>query len=146
MLETSIASHLFHDECTKNIFLGVFARNELPSLDEIKYPSCLVLNNKNRGCTGEHWLAIYFDKKKRGYFFDSYGQSAASFKLEKYMKKHSKSLKENKVKLQSDTSSYCGVYAVLFLLHMSNNLTLESFLRKFKTPDKNDAMIKLFFK
>ena len=128
----------------KQIYLGTLARNELPK--KIIYPSAFILNTQPSMHGGEHWLAIYFDKKKKGYFFDSYGQSAASFKLEKYMKKHSKSLKENKVKLQSDTSSYCGVYAVLFLLHMSNNLTLESFLRKFKTPDKNDAMIKLFFK
>ena len=131
------------DTSANKIYLGTFARDELP--EKIIYPSALILNTQPSSHAGEHWLAIYFDKNKKGVFFDSYGKSASSFKLEKFMKKHSKSYKENRIKLQSNTSSYCGVYAVLFLLHMSKNLVLESFQRKFKTPMKNDTMIKNFF-
>ena len=127
---------------TNKIYLGTFARDELPH--KISYPSAFILNTQPRSQTGEHWLAIYFDKNKNGIFFDSYGKSASSFKLKEFMKKHSKSYKYNKVKLQSDTSSYCGVYVVLFLLHISKYFILESFLKKFKSPDENDNMIKKF--
>ena len=67
MEETVILKCLNKDIKTKQLFLGVFARDELPLIQ--KYPSCLIFNSKPRSNEGEHWLAIYFDANKRCYFF-----------------------------------------------------------------------------
>ena len=50
------------DEFTRKIYLGTLPIDKLPK--KIKYPSCLVINNQKSNQPGEHWIAIYFDKKK----------------------------------------------------------------------------------
>lgn len=144
MLETSIASHLFHDECTKNIFLGVFARNELPSLDEIKYPSCLVLNNKNRGCTGEHWLAIYYNKEKTAFFFDSYGLNPIFYSLTNFLAQTSKNWKFNQKRLQG-ISQYCGYYCIFYLQSVCRNMSRNFFNHFSKNFEQNDKILSDIF-
>ena len=129
---------------TKKIYMGTFAIDELP--EKVFYPSAMIVNTHPSHKSGEHWLAIYFDKNKKGTFFDSYGNTAKFFNLGKFMKKHSISYKENSVMLQSNSSEYCGIYSILFLIHMSKKLTLKQFLLKFNSPSKNDAMIKEFLK
>ena len=83
MIETALEEILKIDKDTKKIFLGVFARDELPK--RVKYPSCFILNTQPRSQEGEHWLAIYFDHKRNCYFFDSYGNSPKYFGLDKYI-------------------------------------------------------------
>jgi hypothetical protein len=56
-----------------NKFYWVFAINELPT--KIKYPAYIIFNTKPRSHPGEHWLAVYINKEKEAYFFDSYGLS-----------------------------------------------------------------------
>jgi hypothetical protein len=60
MLETSIYEVLSKDEITSKIFLGVFAKDELPL--ELKYPCCFVCNTAPRHNRGEHWLAFFLIK------------------------------------------------------------------------------------
>ena len=64
MFSTTIISILSKDEKTKICFKGVFARDQLPKINE--YPSCLILNTHGKG-KPEHWLAIYFDSNKHSY-------------------------------------------------------------------------------
>jgi hypothetical protein len=52
MLETSIYEVLSKDEITGKIFLGVFAKDELPL--ELKYPCCFVCNTAPRHNRDEH--------------------------------------------------------------------------------------------
>ena len=63
-----------------------------------------------------HWIAIYFFKNKKAIFFDSYGQSAKLYKLDKFLRKNSVSFIENTQILQGN-SPYCGYYCV-FLLYL----------------------------
>ena len=44
---------------TKNIFIGVFARDELPRPKS--YPCCFIINTAKRSHPGKHWLAVYID-------------------------------------------------------------------------------------
>ena len=69
MLSSSINNILKNDVKTGPIFLGVFARDKLPSL---KKNCCLVLNTHTHEKPGEHWLAIYVDENGFGEFFDSF--------------------------------------------------------------------------
>ena len=77
MLETTINEVLTKDTVTNKIFLGVFARDELPL--KVKYPSCLIFNTAPRVNKGEHWLALHYNEKGFCNFFDSYGKDPSKF-------------------------------------------------------------------
>ena len=88
MNQVAIDKILREDSYTKNCFLGVFARDELPK--EVPYPACFVFNTDKRSRPGEHWLALHYDTYGNSYFFDSYGNPPSKFGLDKYLEKTSK--------------------------------------------------------
>ena len=144
MLETSIESHLLNNECSKNIFLGVFARDELPVIEEIKYPSCFVLNNQNRGAVGEHWLAIYYNENKKAFFFDSYGLNPMFYSLTKYLRETSNSWTYNQKRIQGE-SQYCGYYCIFYLISICRNETIKFFKHFSKNLGQNDQILSDIF-
>ena len=55
---------------SKTIFKKVCA---LDQLEKPTFPSAYVINSDPSSKPGEHWVAVYFDKRGRGEYFDSYG-------------------------------------------------------------------------
>ena len=51
------------DEYTKNINLGTNPIDRLPK--KVLFASCIIINNQTSKEPGEHWIAIYFDKKEK---------------------------------------------------------------------------------
>jgi len=134
-----------NDKYTKKIYLGTFPIDKLPV--KLKYPSGFILNNQKSNEPGEHWIAIYFDKHKKCEFFDSFGNSPNYYNLQNYLKKVSKGHKTfNKKKLQSDYSSFCGYYCILFLLFKARCFSLKKFLSYFKDSHSNDILLKNLIK
>ena len=123
---------------TRQIYLGTFAIDQLPK--EVRYPSCLIVNNQKSNQPGEHWVAIYFGKRKQAEFFDSFGNSPKTIGLDKFIKLHSKTMTFNKVKLQSNFSLFCGYYCVLYLIYKCKKMSLNYFLTFFKKPVDNDRI------
>ncbi len=132
------------DKIAKKKFIGTYPIDLLP--DKIKYPSCMIINNKPSNEEGEHWVAVYFNKNKTCDFFDSFGNSPKYFKLYKYLKKYANKIYFNKKKVQSDGSLYCGVYCILFLLFKCRGFGMKNFLNYFKNPIFNDINIKKLLK
>ena len=132
------------DKFTRKIYLGTVPIDQLPK--KIKYPSCLVINNQTSYKPGEHWLAIYFDKMKRAEFFDSFGNNPIYYNLKSFLEKNAKSFQFNKRILQSNSSSHCGYYCILYLLFRARGYTLKNILKYFKTPEKNDLLIEKLIK
>ena len=55
---------------------GIF--KQVCALDQRKkpaFPSAYVINSDPSSELGKHWVAVYFDKRGRGEYFDSYGLS-----------------------------------------------------------------------
>jgi hypothetical protein len=129
MYEQSIESIMKKDDQIKNIFKGVFARNELPQI--INYPAALIFNTQDRNKDGEHWLAVYFDSINLCYFFDSYGQSPCYYGVTNYLKKYSSLINYNQKRIQGD-SEYCGLYSILFIFFAVRN-NLKDFYSFFST-------------
>ncbi len=127
-----------HDAFTKKLYAGTFAIDTLPQ--KIRYPSCIILNNKKSSHAGEHWLAIYYFKNKRAQFFDSFGHSPAFYNLEEYLKRTSTNYSYNTTTVQSINSNYCGLYVVLFLIFKARRRSLKYFLKQFKNSEKNDTL------
>jgi len=116
MDENTLKKCLKKDNQISNFY--VVARDELPI--KIKYPCSIILNNKPRSHSGEHWIAIYFDKNKRAIFFDSYGLPPEYYNLNNYIKLNSIATTFNNKRIQGD-SNYCGLYCLLFLLMINRN-------------------------
>jgi hypothetical protein len=70
MTTNSIAKILREDPYSKTFFIGVFPRNQLPSI----ILCCLFCYYTDPSYKeGEDWLGFYFDRNKTCYFFDSFG-------------------------------------------------------------------------
>lgn len=128
MYEDMVKSILARHSNTKKIFLGVFARDEIP--DNPTFPSCFIVNTDPRDQPGEHWLALYFNESGFCEFFDSLARSPSYYNLANYLNKSSTGWTWNRRRLQSDASDFCGFYAVLFLLYRSEN-RLSHFFNEF---------------
>ena len=136
-----IEKALFKDFFTQKCFLGVFPRDEMPSI--IFYPSCFIVNTEPSFKKGEHWLAMYFDKSRNCFFFDSFGHDPSFFNMSKYIKKYSSGIKYNKDCIQDNFSDTCGHYCVFFLLLINRGFSLDRIISFFnlKYFDLNDFNI-----
>ena len=67
---------------SKTIFKKVCA---LDQLEKPTFPSAYVINSDPSSKPGEHWIAVYFDKRGRGEYFDSYGLPPTLVGLDSYM-------------------------------------------------------------
>ena len=129
------------DKFTKKIYLGTFARDQLPSI--IKYPACFIFNNQSSDQYGEHWVALFINKKRHAEFFDSFGNEPKYYNLDKYLQKFSKNYKIfNTLAIQSNDSTFCGYYCILFCLFKTRGYSMNKFLSFFKDTVSNDKLLK----
>ena len=130
------------DKKTKSLYIGTFPFDKLP--DKFNFPACFIINNQKSTEIGEHWLAVYFDSKKKCYFFDSFGMHQKFYGLNNYLKKKSTEIIYNKLQLQSFFTEYCGYYCVIFLLLKARKYSFDFIISQFKDPESNDNLIKKF--
>ena len=71
---------------SKTIFKKVCA---LDQLEKPTFPSAYVINSDPSSKPEEHWVAVYFDKRGRGEYFDSYGLPPTLVGLDSYMDAYS---------------------------------------------------------
>lgn len=120
-------------------FYGVYAKDKLPLIDKV--PAGLIMNNQSSDKEGEHWLAIYFDKRGNCEFFDSFGKSPRFYGIHKYLKSYSHKVIFNRKTIQSNFSEYCGFYCIFFLIFKFKGRSMKYFQKLFKkNPNDNDKM------
>lgn len=102
MYEDQIEIILNKDTATRACFVGALARNELKT-QQVKYPSCMIINNEPRAKPGGHWLALAYTADRRAYFFDSYGLAPACYRLESFLNQTSNSWDYNKLRIQGSS-------------------------------------------
>ena len=86
------------DLFAKSIFKKVFAKNQLQGVD---YPSAYVINSHPSSKSGEHWIAVYFDKHGKGEYFDSYSPPPSVNGFTTFMERNSKTWNYNDKTVQS---------------------------------------------
>ena len=69
-----LAQVLTKDLFSKGNFAGVYACDELTSIEINKYLKSFVVNTDLMELPGTHWIVIYFHEQMKGEFFDSYGK------------------------------------------------------------------------
>lgn len=130
MNANEIKSILESDPVTKNIFKGTYAKDEYPIYD-LK-PSGYIINTGVYGTPGEHWVSILV-LSDRIYYFCSLGSNP--FK-DHIMLNFLKTFNKNKIyvnpyRFQSNYSSICGQFCLLFLYYLSRGMPFRNFINLF---------------
>lgn len=132
------------DPLLRENVIGVFASDRLPN-QEFQRPYGLIVNTDTHSKPGRHWCSIYSDKRGHIEFFDSYGKSPKdnSVTISQWINNKAKTITFNRNKLQSDQSSLCGQYCILYLRQRLLGNTLEQFINVFDTSnvEENDLYV-----
>lgn len=95
-------------------FIGVYPINRLPII--ILPKKCgIIINLDEHYKEGSHWVAVKFEPQRPAFYFDSFGRRPPNAIIA-FMEKNAKSwIACNRI-YQSEYSSLCGYYCILFLL------------------------------
>jgi hypothetical protein len=120
---------------TARYFVGVYSRDELPSLIlPHDRPSSMVINTDPSTKEGEHWVAMFIDPRKSAMtaeYFDSLGHDpspAMNQSITLMLKSNFANLdtmlkfKINSVKTQNASTPNCGFFALRFITQRSNGV------------------------
>ena len=107
------------DPFTKGSFAGVYACDQLSSIEINKYPKSFVVSTDPIELPGTHWIAIYFNEQMKRGFFDSYGKHPIHYNKHflNFMNRNAVEREHNKIQLQSASSTVCGQHCIYFLYH-----------------------------
>lgn len=122
---------------------GVYASDQLPK-EKIVRPSLIIANTAPSSHSGKHWCGFYFKSgSNKAEFFDSFGGAPRKREFLRFIKNNSTSYIYNHKRLQSNWSTCCGNYAILFLFFRCSNLSMSTFLKEFdvKNPETNDIKV-----
>jgi hypothetical protein len=125
-------------------FKGVFPSDQLPYKTEL--PLNIIVNTDPSTKPGQHWVCICINKKRVGYYFDSFGINPFVEDIIKFLNKRCVKWSYNKQCIQNITSSTCGHYCVLYIIHRCQNISNRKFFSRFKkrTITNDRKMLKIF--
>ena len=131
------------DPVLRERVLGVFAADQLPTA--VPYIPCgFIANTDIKSQSGTHWLAFFIENNTVD-CFDSYGQHPGVYNalFSAWMQNQSLNVRVNQTRLQSDTSSVCGLYCVYFLRQRLLGHSMKCIIERFNVTDfeANDRYI-----
>eukprot|EP00745_Piridium_sociabile_P016482 TRINITY_DN24483_c1_g2_i1.p5 TRINITY_DN24483_c1_g2~~TRINITY_DN24483_c1_g2_i1.p5 ORF type:complete len:154 (+),score=7.34 TRINITY_DN24483_c1_g2_i1:3583-4044(+) len=131
MNNLEITSVLKRDTYAGRVFGGVYPRNKLPRYIK-KRPIAFVINTDHSDGPGEHWVGVWFDRRGRAEYFDSFGFPPILHEdIEQFIFRNSQSCRYNSRWLQDETASNCGFYVLYFILRKSRGVTMDRLLSPF---------------
>ena len=121
---------------TKRAYGGVFHPETLPTA--IEYPIAIVIN------VDHHWVAVYIDCFKKGYYFDSFGLPPLNVRVRRFLDTFSDVWSHSQIPIQCVTSSKCGHFCLFFLVYKCMGWGINQILRPFKRYNVkiNDHFVK----
>lgn len=132
--------YTLHGRC-RGQFVGVFARDRLPTRLPRRRPLVIVCNTDPHYRTGEHWISMYLDVDSRGEYFDSFGQEPLPI-FRRFLDRHCTTWIRNERQLQSVISRFCGHYVIFYCLYRCFGYTMRDIDNCFTTDTSlNDAIV-----
>ena len=141
---------LKRNKYTRKYFKGVYALDKLPKI--VKQPSLVICNTDKSSENGVHWVAIFIPpknaKKMSSEFFDTFGRQPTKPNFINYLTSNKiRSIIYNPIQVQANTSSSCGKFCCLYLLHKSQNKSMKSFIELFsENLPQNEILVREMFK
>ena len=136
-----IEKAICQDPSAEAIFAGVYAQDQLPNT--VQYPCAMVWNTDPADQPGEHWVAVYFNDRGTGEYFDSYGLAPPP-KFKRYMQKHSVQWSWNTSQLQDLWTSACGHFCVFYTIYRCQGLPMNAIVNHLIDIDQNDHYVMEF--
>ena len=125
--------------------VGVFPADKIPRL--WTKPVAFIFNTQDNSLPGQHWVAVYVSKNGHGLFFDSYGLPPYINNNIRRLRKNCERLTWNTRSLQSESSSVCGQFCIMFLDYMSRGFKMSDFVKNFtKDVKRNDKIAECYVK
>ena len=126
-------------------FLGCFPSDGLPSFPT-SFPKSMIINTQPSGHPGEHWVAVVLTETDC-YYFDSFALPTVLPNVYMYLQPYYKNVCYLDLRIQDDTSNYCGAYCVSFVLHVQDDLAYDQFIGHYYSNDllQNDEILKQDF-
>ena len=140
MNSNEISAALRRDRFTRDQFVGVFAADDLPP--EKEFPGGYIVNTEPSSKSGQHWVAFFCNDQYLE-CFDSFGANPAKYSpyIAEWIKSGGLRVKQKEV-LQSQDSTVCGQYCMLFILCRCRNISYENFMSMFgKNKNVNDRLV-----
>ena len=134
----------------REIFLGVFALDSLPTRTELRQKNrwFLVCNCCPSTKRGHHWVAVFYNHGSIE-FFDSFALSpwAYDFRMTTFLHYTSRAreILYNDVRLQEIDSDACGHYCILFGVARSGGDTFQNIVKELSTLTR-DNLVKFIVK
>ena len=128
-----LAQVLTKDSFTKGSFAGVYACDQLSSIEINKYPKSFVVNTDPMELPGTHWIARYFNEQMKGEFFDSYGKHPIHYNkyFLDFMNRNAVEWEHNNIQFRSAFSTVCGQYCIYFSYHRCRERPMSSIINSF---------------
>lgn len=118
-------------------FLGCFDIKQLPPFPQV-FPCSLIVRK------GYHWLSLIFTRRKKCFYFDSFGEKIKDKCLITYLRKyHFISIVRSIRQIQADSSDKCGFFCVLFIKLVKTLSDFKHFLLLFYKNKllRNDSIL-----
>jgi hypothetical protein len=126
-------------------FGGVYSADTLPS--KIKSPIGLIVNTAPKSHPGEHWVAIFIDSMRHGYYFDSFGREPSVPSILVFLHKNCTKILCSPKQIQHLRSIKCGQFSVVYLKFRFAGCTSETFLNLFNHDlSLNESIIDSYYK
>ena len=105
-----------------------------------------VVNTDKSTEPGEHWGVVGV-LSRIGFYFSSFGNQPTESQVVKFLKSNADCWLFSNKRLQSTSSSTCGLYCVMLIKAMAQGLSLQDFLNIFdeSSPDKNDMIVEQMY-
>ena len=139
----------YHDPDLAPYFAGVFPSDRLPARPVDERPRGYIVNIDTHDQPGSHWVALWTHDGGCT-VMDSFAIPLAMYKphdLLNWLTHHFQGFESNGHAIQAVDSQACGLYALMFLIHMSVGGTLDTFMNIFSRHDfvKNDRRVAQWF-
>jgi len=148
MFSSELEEILNSEPLTKPFFKGVYACDTMPKLSQLQ--SFLIVNTAPSYTDGEHWILLYKIKHKTIYVIDSLSDNTLHYG--KCLSDNIKNLYKNfqiislSRRLQSNGTSYCGIYCIFFAIILCKQNTLTTIQKVFSINTlENDRKIFTWF-
>jgi len=128
-------------------FLGVYPSDVLPNIKKKNMFAC-VFNLSEHDQEGTHFVSVVKLKKKI-FYFDSFGKVCDNDNINKFMNSLKLKIFSNLMKIQEDSSHYCGLFAIysVYVL-LTRRKSMSSLQAEFEEDQKindNKVLKKLTF-
>ena len=123
------------DRVLAPLFLGVFSADTLPAP---RARSCFVANLDPARAPGSHWVAVAWDARMRGTYFDTFGRPAPdAFRAHFGAHDYERSTRV----IQSSTSEVCATFCYCYLHVFARGASLAAFLALLPKRDNDELVV-----